>query len=335
MTLIVAYYAPAEIGCFLSLGWPAPTWIIDLYAEFRRETNALARPVRPGSLRRPLHAVKKILGSGSVSVGCSAARMTRSHAAIQEEKMETTARASAASEMGEQYSLGRILGIWALAAAPMGILSWIVFPLLAPDFESDPLEFGVIRLVLLALGLVWLFVLSMIIVRREEGDLRWATVKRRLRLNAPRDPKTGETRRKLWLWVVPFLVGVAVIELVLNTPLENAWVSVFPFLAEPEGYSFDAILGSQEILQRLVGAWWFLALFVVQAIFNTILGEELLFRGVLLPKMEGVFRRGSWVANSVLFGLYHVHAPWVIPKRSLPASCTHTLPIATGVHGCL
>ena len=89
--------------------------------------------------------------------------------------------------MSEQYSLAKILGIWALATAPMGILGWIVFSLVAPDFESDPLGAGVTRLVLLTLGLVWLFVLSMIIVRREEGDLRWATVKRRLRLNAPRD----------------------------------------------------------------------------------------------------------------------------------------------------
>jgi uncharacterized protein len=73
---------------------------------------------------------------------------------------------------GDQYSLARILGIWALAAAPMGILGWIVLPLLAPDAGSDPLGFGVTRLVLLALGLVWLFVLSMIIVYQEEGDLR-------------------------------------------------------------------------------------------------------------------------------------------------------------------
>jgi DNA polymerase I len=43
-TLIVAYYAPAEIGCFLALGWPVPTRFIDLFAEFRRETNALAIP---------------------------------------------------------------------------------------------------------------------------------------------------------------------------------------------------------------------------------------------------------------------------------------------------
>ena len=217
----------------------------------------------------------------------------------------------------EQYSLAKILGIWALAAAPMGILSWIVFPLLALDFESDPLAFGVTLLMLLTLGLIWLFVLSMIIVRREEGDLRWATVKQRLRLNVPREPATGQPRARLFLWVVPFIVAVAVIELLLNTPLENAWVSLFPFLAEPEGYSFDAILGSQEILGRLVGAWWFLALVVVQAIFNTILGEEFLFRGVLLPRMEGVFGRWSWVANSVLFGLYHVHVPWVIPNAVL------------------
>jgi uncharacterized protein len=219
--------------------------------------------------------------------------------------------------MREQYSLAKILGIWALAAAPMGILSWVVFPLVAPDFESDPFAFAVTLVVLLALGLVWLFVFSMIIVRREEGDLRWATVKRRLRLNTPREPATGQPRARLWLWVVPFLVAVGVVELVLNTRLENAWVSVFPFLAEPEGRSFGAFLGSQEIQQRLVGAWWFFALFVVQSIFNTILGEELLFRGVLLPRMEGVFGRWSWVANNVLFALYHVHVPWVMPNAFL------------------
>src|SRR5215203_4915595 len=159
--------------------------------------------------------------------------------------------------MREQYSLAKILGIWALAATPMGILSWIVSPLLAPDFESDPLAFGVTLLVLIALGLVWLFVLSMIIVRREEGDLRWATVKRRLRLNVPREPATGQPRARFWLWVVPFIVAVAVIELVLNTPIENAWVSVFPFLAEPEGDSFGAFFDSpfQDVPSRTLDEW--------------------------------------------------------------------------------
>jgi membrane protease YdiL (CAAX protease family) len=230
---------------------------------------------------------------------------------------EFTVRGSWEDKHDEQYSLAKILGIWALATAPMGVLGWIVFPLLAPDAGSDPLGAGVARLMLLALGLVWLFVLSMIIVRREEGDLRWRTIKRRLRLNTPRDPATGQPRARLWLWMAPFLAAVAVVELVLNIPIENAWTSLLPFFSEPQGYGFDAIFESREILARLEGAWWFLALFVIQAAFNTMLGEEFLFRGVLLPRMEGVFGRSSWVANGVLFGLYHIHQPWGIPNSVL------------------
>jgi hypothetical protein len=28
--------------------------------------------------------------------------------------------------------------------------------------------------------------------------------------------------------------------------------------------------------------------------------------------MSGVFGKGDWVANGVLFGLYHLHQPWSI-----------------------
>jgi membrane protease YdiL (CAAX protease family) len=214
-----------------------------------------------------------------------------------------------AERRSDQYSLATILGVWALAAVPMGVLSWIVFPRLAPDFASDPLGSGVLRVVLLTLGMIWLFTLSLIIVQREEGDLRWATVKRRLRLDAPQDAATGAPRARLWLWVAPFLVAVTVVALRLGSPIKNVWVSVFPFFEEPAGYSLAALFGSPEILGQLEGAWWFFALFLIHAAFNTILGEEFFFRGVLLSKMEAVFGRWSWAANGVLFGLYHVHQP--------------------------
>ncbi len=221
----------------------------------------------------------------------------------------------AQAERLDQYTLGQILGIWALAALPMGILGWVVFPALSPDFRSDPLGAAVTRTVLLTVGLIWLFVLSMIIVRKEEGDLRWATIKRRLRLNTPQEPTTGQPRRRLWLWVVPVLLVSVVWDIAMVPIVQKLWVSVFPFLAEPPGYSPAAIFELQEILQQLVGAWWFFGLFVVMSVFNVFLGEELLFRGVLLPKMEGVFGRWSWVANGVLFGLYHVHQPWTLAEN--------------------
>jgi DNA polymerase I len=40
-SLFVAYYASAEIGCFLELDWPLPTNILDLFTEFRCATNGL------------------------------------------------------------------------------------------------------------------------------------------------------------------------------------------------------------------------------------------------------------------------------------------------------
>ena len=235
-------------------------------------------------------------------------------------------RSAAAAEEGGQYSLAKILGIWALAAVPMGVLSWVVFPAVSPDYATDPFGAGVTRLVLLAVGLIWLFVLSMIFVRQEQGDLRWATIKRRLWLNTPRDPKTGEPRRRLWLWLIPLLLGITLWELALASYADGLWVSVFPFFAEPPGYSMAAFFGSQQILDRLVGAWWFLALFVVQAAFNTIFGEEFLFRGVLLPKMEGVFGRWNWVANGVLFGFYHLHQPWGIVGSVVSGALLYALP---------
>lgn len=49
--VVVAYFASAEIGCFLALGWPLPTNLLDLFAEHRCATNGLKLAgVKPNSL---------------------------------------------------------------------------------------------------------------------------------------------------------------------------------------------------------------------------------------------------------------------------------------------
>lgn len=48
--LFVAYFASAEWSCFLALGWPLPVRILDLFAEFRCETNGLPLPTGRGLL---------------------------------------------------------------------------------------------------------------------------------------------------------------------------------------------------------------------------------------------------------------------------------------------
>lgn len=49
-SLFVAYYASAELGCFIALGWPMPTRILDLCAEFRCLTSGLDVPCGRGLL---------------------------------------------------------------------------------------------------------------------------------------------------------------------------------------------------------------------------------------------------------------------------------------------
>lgn len=50
--LFVAYYASAEMGCFLALGWALPHNILDLFSEFRTRTNG-----------RTLHRGSGLLGA--------------------------------------------------------------------------------------------------------------------------------------------------------------------------------------------------------------------------------------------------------------------------------
>ena len=211
-----------------------------------------------------------------------------------------------------QYSLARILGIWAAAAIPMALLAWGVTPAV-----GDRLDLGVgnenreafTRALFLMLGLVWQFALVLIIVQREEGDIRWATIRRRCWLNSPRDPGTGETNRTLWWWLVPLILGVGLLQFI---PLQALWETIFPFLDEPAEYSFAELMASDARKEALEGAWQLVALFVVMGLFNSVLGEELLFRGILLPKMRGAFGRWDWVANGLLFGLSPLHQPWTM-----------------------
>ena len=214
-----------------------------------------------------------------------------------------------------QYSLGKILLVWAAAAVPMGILGWLVGPALARNSQTP----GLVRIGVLTAGLIWQFVLLLILLYRETGTLRWSVVRERLWLTTPRSPQTGEPRRRLWWWLVPLVVVTAIFELRVSPVVTRFWVSLFPFLAEPEIYALGTFLDTPEARAQMTGAWGTFVLFTLSALFNSFLGEELLFRGLLLPRMAGRFGRWDWVMNALLFGLYHLHQPWGILNSAIKA----------------
>jgi membrane protease YdiL (CAAX protease family) len=218
-------------------------------------------------------------------------------------------QAHVASAEQHQYNLWQILGIWLAGGIPMWLLGWVVYPLLSASLP--PMEAGLLRIKLMTIGLVWQFVLSMIILYHEEGNIRLTTIGRRFRLNHPISPKTGETKKALWWWIIPLVILVALIDIALRPVIVRVTGDTLPFLAVPKGYDMSAMF-TPELFVQWVGAWGWFVLFFVFSIFNSALGEELLFRGVLLPKMNGVFGKWDWVANGLLFGFYHIHQPWGI-----------------------
>jgi hypothetical protein len=206
----------------------------------------------------------------------------------------------------DQYTLWQILGIWASAALPMGLIYWVIMPLLISRANVYPFTY----LFLIVTALIWQGVLAYTLLRREVKPFTWESVKDRLWLYTPSDPRTGVRSNWLYLWTIPFIVLSTVGFSNLGW-LNDLWVKTFPFLT-PHPY---AVI--QNAAEPAVGQWWLLGLLAVQVVFNYLLGEELIFRGILLPKMSGVFGKRDWLANHLLFTVYHLHFVWTTPSRLL------------------
>jgi membrane protease YdiL (CAAX protease family) len=205
----------------------------------------------------------------------------------------------------KQYSLAQIFAVWAAAALPMGVLSWIVAPPLA-DRLSGAGDVPMLKALLLVItaGLIWQFVLVLALVWFEQRSLRWSTLREALWLRSPRSPRSGRVGGKLWLIVIPLIVLFTVEEFL-------------PAISPPHGRDLAAFLDTDAGQSFMSGNWGWFGLILVMFIFNTVLGEELLFRGLLLPRMNRVFGRGDWAANGVLFAGYHLHVPWMMPATVL------------------
>ena len=212
-----------------------------------------------------------------------------------------------------QYSLLTILGIWASVTVPMGLLAFVAAPAL---IAQSSIKAGLVYWMLMVVGMIWQFIVSVAVLRFELGTLRWSVVKTRIWAGRPLNPKTGLPQRRVW-WAVVVAIAANTLIGAAVAFLDEAWISVvLGFVpaeyVEPSYANLDGLNDP-----ALEGLWWILGLALISNLFNYVLGEELLFRGVLLPRMTGVFGRWDWVANTVLFGLYHMHKFWYWPSLIL------------------
>src|SRR4051794_26282253 len=134
------------------------------------------------------------------------------------------------------WSRGTVLRVWAAAALPMATLVWIVGPLLAHSLDG-PTALSRALILTLTAGMIWQFLLVMLLVRREQGSLRWSVLKEALWLRPPRSPADGRRGGRLWWVLVPMIAALAVEELLPTLPTPPAR-DLGLFLSSHAGQSF-------------------------------------------------------------------------------------------------
>jgi len=59
------------------------------------------------------------------------------------------------------------------------------------------------------------------------------------------------------------------------------------------------------------GNYLFLLLTIFAGTMN-IVGEDLYYRGALIPKMHGIFGKWAWLAGGIIFALKHIYIWWAV-----------------------
>ena len=156
-----------------------------------------------------------------------------------------------------------------------------------------------------------LFALAFGFYKRDGYPLTWSEIKERFRLR----PMTGNE----WLWSVVAFVATF-LSIGALAPTAQMLITAFPAIAVPDffapwsrpGATFDLALFTEFVGAPLKGNWSFAVLSFIQLFFN-IFGEELWWRGYILPRQEKAHGRWAWVINGLLWWLWHLaFYPWQV-----------------------
>jgi membrane protease YdiL (CAAX protease family) len=208
----------------------------------------------------------------------------------------------------EQFNIWMIILMFAWPAIWYTILIYVVGRSFIPPGGTTPSWY---RLVLMILGPGAELAAGLLLLKRGGYNLSLASLKNRLRLRWP-------TGWKAWVLAgVVVILGMALS--MVKEPL-NSWLASVPGFTPPTWWGSASnptvqVTGAADVFPdiNLVGNYAFLILyFIIGLVFN-IFGEEIYYRGYLLPRMHGVFGRLDWIANGVLFTLKYVYQRWMYP----------------------
>ncbi|MCX7747734.1 MAG: CPBP family intramembrane metalloprotease [Clostridia bacterium] len=149
-----------------------------------------------------------------------------------------------------------------------------------------------------------LFVTEIIFYKRNIRKLSWESFKGYFRIKKLNRKTLFWTIGLFLFWLVSFFGLGFTQKLIAEIPFFNP-PSYFP----PEINPLKSMVSGELMGTPLEGNWWIIIVCTIGWFFN-IFGEELLFRGYLLPRQEMKYGKHAWIINGVLWTLWHSFWRW-------------------------
>jgi len=184
--------------------------------------------------------------------------------------------------------LGTSLVLFGIPAIVFIIVTRIVMPYFKATFSVHPL------LVWFTLGglflFVPLFVLSIVLYKMDRYDLTMTAFTTRFRLT--------KLDRQDWFWIISSLCIIFALMglIVFAWKLVSSQFGIAPLDTSPSFLEFEPLRGVETLLLLIWLPFFF---------FN-IVGEELMWRGYILPRQELAFGKFAWLINALLWTIFHL-----------------------------
>ncbi len=132
--------------------------------------------------------------------------------------------------------------------------------------------------------------------RLEGRPWSWPAIRDRMRL--------GPMSRADWLWTLGLLAATFALQALVG-PVAK-WFDGVTFYTPPSEFTgFMAGLQRGDFGFDLRGRWDVWLFITLGSLLFNIGGEELWWRGVILPRQELAFRKWAWLVNGLLWNLFH------------------------------
>ncbi len=177
--------------------------------------------------------------------------------------------------------------IFGIASTALILETHFLIPLLSKRTGLEPIIFWFI---VAGLGIFLpLLVLAYFILRRERVKIGKNTWEDRLRFK--------KMNKGDWLWSIGSIIMIGILSLAIIKILE---VLIGKVESHPSFMYFEPLTS---------GRYWILLIWFPYWLLN-IMGEEILWRGVILPRQELVFKKNAWLVHGIFWGIFHIAFGW-------------------------